>query len=120
MNKVYLDQEKSKKVSWYDPVHCFVGLLKNVQSATDEDIKLYLSDHKKIATKMAKAVLKAKTMKSEFVEGHLASLNACQDKFKEATTSIQGGLTDGHVHPIIEWSITFAEFCLKTLRATEV
>ena len=73
MQKVYLEEEESKKaVSWYIPVHCFVGLLMNVKSATNEDVKLYLKDHKKIVTKMAKAVLKVKTMKSEFVEGHLA------------------------------------------------
>ena len=71
MQKVYLEEEASK-ISWSVPVHCFVGLLMNVQSATNEDVKLYLKDHKKIVTKMAKAVLKVKTMKSEFVEGHLA------------------------------------------------
>ena len=115
MNKVY----NERTPSWTEPVEHFVGLLRNVQSANSKDVKLYLADHKKLIAKLNKVVHHAKTMNLQYVEGHLAALNACQSKYKEATTAVQGGMTEGHIRPIIDWSLIFGEYCDKVLRVTE-
>ena len=82
-------------------------------------MKLYLADHKKLAAKLNKVLNHASSMNQNYVIGHLAALNACQGKYKETTQSIQGGLVDGHIRPIIDWAITYAEYCDKELKVTQ-
>jgi len=79
-----------------------------------------LADYKKITTKMEKAVSRAKGMNLDHVEHILSGLQALQGKFKETSQSLQGGLIDGHVRPIVDWALTFAELAENSIKLVQL
>ena len=103
--------------NWVGILESFVGLLRNVHKASVEDVKIYVSDHKKLSAKLNKVVLTAHTLRLSYVEEHLKYLNSQNGSYKP--TSVQpksGNMVDGHIRPILDWAIAFATYASKILR----
>lgn len=100
--------------SWIPMVEHFVGLIRNTEKASKEDVQKYLKDAKLLQAKINQVIESASQMTLEVVEVHQLRINASESMFKAVQTQPkQGAIEDGHIRPLIDWSLTFCEYVKK-------
>lgn len=121
LNAINTRLSENGKPSWVGVLEAFVGLLRNVHKASADDVKIYMQDHKRLTAKLSKMVHVAHTLRLSHVEDHLEFLKSQSGLYK--STNVQpksGNMADGHIKPVLDWALAFAQFAQKVLRQSEI
>jgi galactokinase/mevalonate kinase-like predicted kinase len=113
--KAISKQLGSGKPSWGDIVEHFTGIIKNIEEVNPKQVQALLKDHKILSAKLEKlaSFAKERTHRLKHTKVHVDAIKAKSDDYKETKAKLGAKMEDGHIRPIIDWSLTFGEYAAR-------
>ena len=107
---------QKSKPAWAGIIEHWVAILRNVSTASADDVKKYLNEPVKLHIKLDRLSNNPSSLTLNIVRTHLDAIKAEEHNFKAVKSVPKGDkLEDGHVRPIIDWALAFGELAIKVL-----